>query len=233
MEKAVLSNRFILHPQFKERVHAIKNNIELPLIPSLLDMNNDERLIQTQGNLSIVGGINKIRLDPRIGRENISKFNFLAYDESIEKFQALEGSGYITCHSMILLDEDDYLACNCLSFAFYTRSKKLLDRNNTLRDATENKNSTDEEEDAAESAFKRDYAKERAKFILKNCPNNAILIIDGPLIGKQMSDYTVELNQKLLEKSVIPIFVVKNSQSNLVTDNIPDLKGDYNSIVSL
>lgn len=56
-----------------------------------------------------------------------------------------------------------------------------------------------------------------------------MLLIDGPLIGNQMNDYTIKLNQKLLEKNVIPIFIVKNSSSNLVTDNINELNGSFNS----
>lgn len=229
MEKASLKNKFILHPQFKSRIDSIKKEIELPLTSSTIVLSNDDQLIKTHGNLSIIKEIAKIKLNLDKGREYYSNFNFLAYDESIEKFQALEGSGYLTCHSLIFLDEDDYLASNCLSFAFYTRSKILLEKNGTLRDARKELINCDKDEDSIESAFNRDYANERAKFILKNCPNNAVLIIDGPLIGKQMSDYTVELNQKLIEKSVIPIFIVKNSSSNLVTDNILNLRGNYNS----
>ena len=167
MEKAALSNNFILHPRFRERIKAIQNEVELPLVSSPLALNNDDQSIQTHGNLSIINGLNKIRLDPHKGREYFGEFNYLAYDESIEKFQALEGSGYLTCHSMILLDDNDYLASNCLSFAFYTRSRVLLEKNRTLRDARNDKNTADEDEDSVESAFKRDYAHERTKF--SNC----------------------------------------------------------------
>ena len=67
------------------------------------------------------------------------------------------------------------------------------------------------------------------KFIIKNISENSILFIDGPLIGKQMNVYTLKLNEELLKKVVIPIFVVKNSSSNLVTDNVQELKGKFNS----
>ena len=227
--KAKLENSLLLHPRFKERINAIKNKVELPIVPSSIALNSDELPLQSHGNLSIIKQLNKIKLDPHKGRYLFNDFSFLAYDESIDKFQALEGSGYLTCHSMILVDDDDYLSSNCLSFAFYTRSKMLLDKNESIRDGRHSSVTNGIEEDSIESAFNRDYAKDRAKFILNNCPKNTILLIDGPLIGKQMSDYTVNLNQKLLERSVIPIFIVKNSSSNLVTDNIPELNGNFNS----
>lgn len=231
MEKFVISNNLVLHPHFKERIKSIQSQIELPLVPSALALNTDDQLSKNLCKLSIVGKMDRVRLDPRKGRDYYSSLNFIAYDESIEKFLALEGTGYLTCHSMVLIDEIDYLASNCLSFAFYTRSKMLLDKNHTLRDARTNDTTPNEDinEDSIEAAFKRDYATERTKFILSNCPPHTILLIDGPLIGNQMSDYTVELNQRLLDKSVIPIFIVKNSSSNLVTDNIHELIGNYNS----
>lgn len=229
MKRAKISNKFLLHPRFKERVQAIQNEVKLPLIPSSLELNSDDQSVQIHGNISISKGLDKIQLDIKRGRDHFSDYDFLAYDESIEKFKALEGSGYLTSHSIILLDDDDYLASNCLSFAFYTRSKVLLEKDRTLRDARNEAYAIDGSKDSVESAFKRDYANERTKFILNNCPSDTVLLIDGPLIGNQMSDYTVELNQKLLEMSVIPIFVVKNSSSNLVTDNIPELRGDFNS----
>lgn len=228
MEKIKLSNRFILHPQFNNRIQGIKNDIKLPLEASTILINNDDSL-QKDGNLSIIGEMGKKSLNALNGRNYFKSLNFLAYDESIDKFQALEGSGYVTCHSIVLLENDDYIASNCLSFAFYTRSKKLLEKNNTFKKVDSTLMSEEQSEEFAESAYNRDYAIERTKFILNNCPDNSILLIDGPLIGKQMSDYTVKLNNKLLEKSIIPIFIVKNSQSNLVTDNIQSLKGTYNS----
>ena len=232
MKKVSLSNNFILHPRFKERVKAIQSEVELPLLSVPLALSDDDQLRHAHGNLAIIRGLNRVRLDAHKGEEHFKEFNYLAYDESIEKFQALEGSGYLTCHSMILLDDNDYLTSNCLSFAFYTRSRTLLEKNHTLRDARNDrvdKNATDEDGDSIESAFKRDYANERTKFILNNCPSNTVLLIDGPLIGNQMSDYTVQLSRKLLSKLVIPIFIVKNSSSNLVTDNIRELNGNFNS----
>ncbi|WP_214084226.1 DNA double-strand break repair nuclease NurA [Methanoculleus sp.] len=232
MKKVSLSNNFILHPRFKERVKAIQNEVELPLVSLPLALDNDDQLRHAHGNLTIIGGLNRVHLDAHKGEEHFNEFTYLAYDESIDKFQALEGSGYLTCHSIILLDDNDYLASNCLSFAFYTRSRTLLAKNRTLRDARNDKTDksvADEDGDSIESAFKRDYANERTQFILNNCPSNTVLLIDGPLIGNQMSDYTVELSQRLLNKSVIPIHVVKNSSSNLVTDNIQKLNGNFNS----
>jgi hypothetical protein len=65
--------------------------------------------------------------------------------------------------------------------------------------------------------------------MLSNVPDNCILFIDGPFIGKQMSAFNIKLNNELLKKSVVPIFIVKNSSSNLVTDNTAQLNGKFNS----
>lgn len=166
------------------------------------------------------------------GIEVFGKNVFLAYDESFDVFQALEGTGYLTCHSLIMLDDDDYLASTCLSFNFYTRSNFLLQKNKYMRDANVSKKTDSEsieDKDKIEAVFKSDYAKDRNRFILSNIPQNCILFIDGPFVGKQMTSLNIALNSELLNKFVIPIFIVKNSSSNLVTDNTAELTGKYNS----
>ncbi len=119
---------------------------------------------------------------------------------------------------MIVHHKNDYLPLNFLTFYFYTRAE-LLSKNSPLI-----KYSQDPETDS-----KKDYVKDRHKFIVDNTPNNSILFVDGPLIGGEISSYTLKLNNELLKKNVIPLFFVKNSNSNLVTDNIEELKGNYNS----
>ena len=232
MQKLSQPNHFILHPRFKEKVQAISRDVDLPKISVTTNITKDDAIKRGLGKFTLVEDFGVNKLDAFKGKELIDTSKIFGYDESIEIFQALEGSGYLTCHSLILIDDDDYLASTCLSFNFYTRSELLINKNAAISDARKAEGFTSEfmsENDQIESAFKADYAKDRNKFILKNIPDNSILFIDGPLIGKQMSKYAIDLNKELLKKSIIPIFVVKNSSSNLVTDNIKDLAGKYNS----
>jgi hypothetical protein len=76
---------------------------------------------------------------------------------------------------------------------------------------------------------KRDYIIDRKAILVQNAPEKSVVFVDGPLIGGQMSSQTIELNDQLLKKEAIPLFFIKNSISNLVTDNIDELKGKYNS----
>lgn len=232
MQKMSLSSQFILHPEFKEKILSIQKDINFPQVPISTHITKDDYFALGNSKLSKMEELDIINLNKYIGRELVDKYRIFGYDESIDKFQALEGSGYLTCHSLIMMDEEDYLASTCLSFNFYTRSELLLEKNSSIRDARNygkyNSDSMDENNNV-DAAFKADYASDRNKFILRNISENSILYIDGPLIGKQMSSYTVELNKDLLKRSIIPIFVVKNSSSNLVTDNIQELKGKFNS----
>ncbi|AKB44725.1 hypothetical protein [Methanosarcina vacuolata] len=231
MEKIHFSNNFFLHPQFKEKVESIKRDIDLPQIPISPNIVKDD-YHSSSGKLTLEEEFNNIALDALKGKNLINQYMFLGYDESFDVFQVLEGTGYLTCHSLIMIDDDDYLASTCLSFNFYTRSKLLLEKNSDLKDAnvvqTADVESMDNE-DKIEVVFKRDYASDRNKFILSNVPENCILFIDGPFVGKQMTGFNIKLNAELLRKHIIPIFVVKNSSSNLVTDNTLELNGKFNS----
>jgi len=168
--------------------------------------------------MSKAGDIKKIKLDPHKGEEMCKSTSICAYDESVNKFQGLEGTAYLTSHSLILHGERDFIPVNLLTFYFYTRSK-LLSQNSKFV-----KYSEDPETDS-----KRDYVVDRQSLLVNNAPENSFALIDGPLIGGQMSKYTIDLNDLLLKKGVIPIFFVKNSNSNLVTDRLEELKGKYNS----
>lgn len=237
MQKMSFPNQFLLHPKFKEKILSIQKDVNFPQIPISTNITKDDYFAFGDSKLLKMKEPDIISLNEYRGSELVDKYRIFGYDESIDKFQALEGAGYLTCHSLIMMDEEDYLASTCLSFNFYTRSELLLEKNSSIRDARNycnynsdsyNSDSMDENNNI-DAAFKADYASDRSKFILTNISENSILYIDGPLIGKQMSAYTIELNKDLLKRSIIPIFVVKNSSSNLVTDNIQELKGKFNS----
>lgn len=158
----------------------------------------------------------KVKLNPRcelkIGRK------ILAYDESIVKFSCLEGEGYLTAHSLVYLEENDYIPKGLLSFYFYTRSKLLTNQSKFI------KYSIDPEMDS-----KRDYILDRIEFLSKNTPPGSIILIDGPLIGGDVYTYMINAIDEFLEKNIIPVFFVKNSTSNMVSDSIAEIQNKYNS----
>lgn len=147
-----------------------------------------------------------------------NQYNISAYDESFNKYFSLAGSGLLTSHSIIVHGDSDYLSSNNLTFYFYTRSEEICKKSEYI------KKSDDTDLDS-----RRDYSKDRTDFIIETTPENCVLFIDGPLIGGVNNPYNIKMNEILLRKNVIPIFVVKNSNSNMVTDNIPSLKGKFNS----
>jgi len=230
MEKVSMQNKFILHPQFKDRVSSLRNKVEFTsLIPTSINVSNDTTQYQSSAKLSSIGPVKSEPLNPKRGKDFLDNIRCMAYDESIDKFQALEGSGYVTCHSLVSVENDDFVSANCLSFAFYTRSKTLLEQNSTIKGVDESYKMGFGNEDPIEASYKNDYNKERTIFILKNCPDFSLILIDGPLISGVKTVFSIQLNDKLLERSVIPIFIVKNSASNLVVDQTAELSGKYNS----
>lgn len=214
-------SRLILHPSFNSTIAEINRlNIDIPPKPSLVDMDFDPYTYPNDGRLvSSIENDDSYALDPRNGRSVIeSNIGVCAYDESLNKFEGLEGTAYLFSHSLVVHGKKDYLPSCFLAFYFYTRSKEYTD------DASHIKYSRKPEVDS-----KLDYVRDRTEFIVGSVPNNSLIFIDGPLIGGQASSYTVKLNDELLGKNVIPLFFVKNSRSNLVTDNVETLRGKYNS----
>ncbi len=158
------------------------------------------------------------RLDSKIGA-NLAQNEYLsAYDESFKKYISLAGSGLLTSHSLIVHGGSDYFAMNKLTFNFYTRSEEISRKSEYI------KKSADTELDS-----RRDYASDRTDFIINSAPENSIILIDGPLLGGVNNPYNVKMNNELLKINTIPIFIVKNSNSNLVTDFYPELKKKFNS----
>ena len=141
-----------------------------------------------------------------------------AYDESIDKFEGLQGTAFLTSHSLVIHGLSDYIPVNLLHFIFYTRALSLSEGSIYIRHSEE-----------PDIDSKRDYIEDRKKLLIKNVPDNSILFIDGPLIGGNLADATITLNKQLTSKGIIPVCFVKNSNSNMVIDNIAPLKGKYNS----
>jgi len=234
MESENLLNQIILHPNINEIINDLnKNKISFPSYASLSPSDSSHNLFPpSNGVLSPIEEVGKSRLNPKSGEEISRQVKLLGYDESIVKFSALEGIGYFTSHSLVLHDVNDYVPSNFITFYFYTKSEILLAKSKYFKSGDPEESDIpkdDAEGESYEIAYKRDYATDRNNFLIDRVPDNSVLLIDGPLIGGNISKYSIELNSALLEKNVIPLFFVKNSSSNLVTSNSPKLKGKFNS----
>ena len=212
-------NELVLHPSFKKTVNEIKK-VNLTLTQnSVQDKLNFEKLtFPPRGKIKLIENMGSVDLDAKNGQKIAKEFIFSGYDESKLHYFSLEGSAYFTTHSLVLASKQEYMPVCYLSFYFYTRSEKIKENSSYIIHSQDH---------AADS--NRDYAKDRSKFLNEWFVEDSILFIDGPLIGGQMTTYTLDLVEKLHIKRIIPIFFVKNSDSNLVTDNILELRNKYNS----
>lgn len=216
-------NRLILHPDFNETVSTIsKLNIKMPP-PTSEGIDFNSYAYPKEGKLISVEKEQVHKLDPKIGEKLSQELPIYAYDESFNKFVSLEGTAFLTAHALIVHGKTDYIPSIFLTFYFYTRSNDYVKKSRYIKYSQ-----------APEEDFKRDYVQDRSTLLINSVnlpenPSDSLIFIDGPLIGGQISGYTIKLNEELLNKNEIPIFFVKNSNSNLVTDNVKELAGKYNS----
>lgn len=213
--------KLIVHKDFKESIEEIrKGRIFLGNLGSgMYDPESEFDLDFGDFEIEGITEMKAIKLDPRNGQVvNQGLNNVFAYDESILKFSSLEGDGVLTSHTIVKIALMDYLPSSYVTFHFYTRSGKIAQGNKTIRLS-----------DNISDAINEDYSKERSGFLLENIPSGSILLVDGPLIGKNLSAQTVKMNNTLLQNDIFSIFVVKNSSSNLVTSNVSKVKKDFNS----
>lgn len=214
-------NKLIFHPSFKYLLQQIRQlNVTLTQVYENEEYNFSNLKFPSHGNLDALEDIGTYTLSGEEGNEFAKGRDvfFAGYDESKFHYSALEGHAYFTAHSLIFCDKREYLPVIKISFNFYSKSEKLCNLYPLFN------NSSDPEKKSNE-----DYVLERNDFILEYSVENTIVFIDGPLIGGNISHYTVKLVRKLHDKNIIPIFIVKNSDSNMVTDNMEDLGKDYNS----
>lgn len=216
--------KIITHPHFFGVLHELKQkkiHLQNIAIPESVDFNSYP-FPSPYGVISFLESKEKYSLNPIDGINLIQDgYVIAAYDESIDKFDSIEGLAYLTAHSIIFLSEKDYLPVIKLSFNFFTRSNLISEESDYVINS-----------DNIESARKEVYVKERDEFFKENfChfPKKTIVLIDGPLIGGQISSYTTKLNSWMVDHDLIPIFIVKNSSSNLVTNNVEILKNKFNS----
>lgn len=211
-------NKIIIHPNFRKTIDELSNN-DIFLPKNAEEFNFKSLALQKdRGLLTNLEELKPYKQDIQNGWTQSKNISFSAYDESFLKYLALEGTAYFTTHSLIAVGKEEYAPVALATFYFYTRSKSILSKSSYIKYA---------EEPDIES--KRDYLKDRINFLLEYTPRKTLLFIDGPLIGGDLYTLMIDANEKFLEKEIVPIFFVKNSTSNIVTENIESLRGLYNS----
>ena len=221
MQQNGILNKLYVHPSFDNTINEINRmNILLPPISERYQMELQNFAFPPNGELvTAIDEISKVKLNPRKGQELMANNRpIFAYDESINKFSCLEGTAFFSSHSLVLLGGCDFIPLNLLTLYFYTRSKEITKQCSFI------KFSEDPYTDS-----KKDFINDKIEFLTKNVPQGSILLIDGPLIGGDYYVLMIQNVNKFLEKDIIPIFFVKNSDSNLVTDNIGNYRSQYNS----
>ena len=212
-------NKVILQDGFHDRLNEVRKvNLSVTQKPIMSEVSVP--FISSVGNVILeeVEEIKGYSLDPIEGNEFAKEVVFAGYDESKFKFLSLEGEAHITTHAIdYYIDEDNIPVCK-ITFYFYTRSKNIVDNSKFIKYT-----------DDISSQSNLDYATDRNEIIEQHALENSILFIDGPLIGGNITYYSLELVKKLHEKKIVPVFIVKNSDSNLVVDNIKSFTNTYNS----
>ena len=214
-------NKLIVDSKFNDIIEELKSiNISLPSINSDFKQNLNDITFSKNGKLTYDdNGINSFNLNPDNGIKFIEKKQpIIAYDESINRFDSLEGTAFFTSHSLALLSSTDYIPANYLTFYFYTKSKAIVNRSKYIKYA-----------ENPEVQSKIDYTKDKIKFINNAVIKNSILLIDGPLIAGDAYTYFINPIIEMTERNIIPVFFVKNSLSDIVISSIESLKDKYNS----
>jgi len=212
-------NKLVLHPSFKKTINEIRKvNLTITQNPIQEKLNFENLTFPSEGKIKLIEDLRSIKLNEKNGQKIGKEYLLSGYDESKLKYFSLEGSAYFTAHSLVIASKQEYMPVNYLSFYFYTRSQKIKENSSYI---------THSEDHSADS--NRDYAIDRSNFLNKWAVDNSVLFVDGPLIGGQITSYTLDLVEKVHKKGIIPIFFVKNSDSNLVTDNILELRNKFNS----
>ncbi len=219
-EKDSVHERLILHSSFRNTLEALRNaRIELPESTVNLDLTHDPPPDpSSQGTLAKIEEGGPFELHAVSGEGLAGRNLVCAYDESVKSFAALEGTAFLTSHSLVVATPARWLPLNLMTLYFYTRSLRLQEVSEFIRQTQE-----------PERQSKADYQKDRLAFLLEFTPRNSILLIDGPIIAGD--EYTVFSDKiaRFHEKDILPVFLVKNSESDLVINNTPEIKGQFNS----
>lgn len=212
-------NRVIVQDQFHEKIDAVRKiNLKFVKPPTITDQaisfnSNSSGLLLKQLEPDL-----PYDLDARAGMNYGRCILFSGYDESKAQFLALEGEAQLTTHVITQIFTDEIIPTCKISFYFYSKSSLINQQSSYVKFSEDIKSDSN-----------LDYVQDRNDLISSSVLSDSILFIDGPLIGGNISSYNLKLVSDLHKKNIMPVFIVKNSESNLVVDNHPQIKGRYNS----
>ncbi|MEM3445557.1 MAG: DNA double-strand break repair nuclease NurA [Thermoplasmata archaeon] len=217
-----LVSRLLLHSSFNNTIEELnKVNVKLPKSSTPIQLDLQNFMFPPIGELvTPLEEISATDLNPTNGGtlyENNTRC-VAGYDESITRFSCLEGTAFLMSHSLVVVGDADYFPISLLTFYFYTRSKEITSNTKFIKYSSE-----------PDMDSKKDFIRDKIEFLVEHTPHGSILLIDGPLIGGDVYTFMIRAIDKFLSKEIIPIFFVKNSTSNLVTNNIRELSGKFNS----
>lgn len=212
-------NRVIVQDSFHERIASIRKlNLKVFDHPKIIRKSVYTDNISSRCKLLQIEEQLKYTLNPENGLAYSKNVLFGGYDESKAQFLALEGEAQLTTHVLTYISDQEIIP-NCkICFYFYSKSSDLEKNNKFVKHTLD-----------IPSTSNVDFLIDREIFLLNSSISNSILFIDGPLIGGNASSYNLKLDHLLNEKSIIPLFIIKNSESNLVVDNTQGLTGKYHS----
>lgn len=199
-----------------------KTNIELPRTPDIfygeVEIESDSAKVQKyEENID-----HKLNFREGYSLMMNEKTLLVAYDESIMKFSALEGKAAYVSHSLVYLHQDQYYPLNKLTLAFVTGSEKIM---NKVPSAIKTNPKW-----GIDTTLNVEISKQKRQFLEENSYDNSILFIDGPLIaGDGLATFRGIVKDHFLKHNILPVFLVKNSNSDLIIRNFPELKKNYNS----
>lgn len=212
-------NRVIVQEQFYEKLEAIRKiNLNFRQPPSITEQASPPEYLSSNASLTQIDSDLVHDCNPKNGMDLARNILFSGYDESKAQFLALEGEAQLTTHVITQIFSKDIIPSCKVSFYFYSKSKQLQQQSKYV------KYSEDIKSDST-----LDYIFDRNDMISSTVIGDSVLFIDGPLIGGNISTYNLRLVNSLLEKNIMPVFIVKNSDSNLIVDYTPDFNGKYNS----
>lgn len=143
-----------------------------------------------------------------------------AYDESIAYYSTLEGKLAYVSHALVFMYRGAYYPLNRLSLLFCTASQLIHSKI---------EGSLLAKQWDVDTTINVEIAKQKGRFIVDNSFKNSILLIDGPLLAGDGLAYFYGSVHDLAEQNIIPVFIVKNSYSDMLIRSIPGLSGQYNS----
>jgi hypothetical protein len=150
--------------------------------------------------------------------ELMKEWDIFAYDESVQDYRALEGD-LLFCSSSTIKIENEYRFNLSVSPYFLTGMKKF--KNSAGEDIRYSENTAEERNLILTNA--------KTGSILASVEHHSIILIDGPLLGGNVSSYVEKMDQELREKDCIPLYFVKNSDSKLVVATNKKLSNEFNS----